>query len=361
MKKEIISNILDVAFIAVCLFSFYFFTKKASIFKKETNILKEKEVSEEDNLGFVAPRVEHEVDTEKTEESTEKEVKDTEAEEKQTVEKTDAEEKKEEKDDLKEGDLEEEPVSSWEWLKSQSKLHQLEKEEINALLKEVHNRFPKTQDRLKAFSLLRLETPYVWGGLGEEKEKDNDPIFRLDITDCTSFVLTNTALLHAENWQEAREMMVHVNYHPEGEVSFEDRLHFTTDRNNVSFYFEDITKEVGKDKTKEEKIILNKIKDDGERLLDIDWEKEKTIYYIPSDHLTSDFLKTLPKSCGVAFLKENNFALGLDVSHEGFLFDGETLVHASSAYGEVVKVGFLDYYFQEDPPRFDGIVVFKVK
>ncbi len=342
MKKEIASNILDVVFVCTCLFSFWFFVK-------ESSVLKENKVSKKEKAAFVAPRVEHEVDIEKTEELAGKE------------EETDGGTEVEDIESETEDNSEEEPASDWEWLEDQPKLHQLEKEEINGVLKEVHNRFPKAQDRLRAFSFLRLGTPYVWGGLGEEKGRDEDPLFRLDITDCTSFVLTNSALLHSENWQEAREMMVLLNYHPEGEVSFEDRLHFTTDRNDVSSYFEDITKEVGKGKTKKSKVTLNKAKGDNERLIDIDWEKEKTIYYIPSDYLTIDFLKTLPEVCGVAFLKEDNFSLGLDVSHEGFLFNGETLIHASSAYGEVVEVNFLDYYFQENPSKFDGVVVFRIK
>ncbi len=243
------------------------------------------------------------------------------------------------------------------WVYQQKKLHELNSAEINSILKKLRKRFPDKDRRLEALSLLRLGTPYELGCLGEESEKDQDPIFRVDLTDCTAFVLTNAALLHADSMERAEQEMRKVNYR--SEVSFEKRLHFTTDRIDVSPYFDFLTDQMDKNKIKEKQVILNKIKGDGERLIDIDWEKNTTVKYIPNQYIDEELLSSLPQSTGVAFVDEDRFKLGLDVVHEGLLFDQRYLIHASSDKGEVEKVNFLDYYFQGEP-KFDGIVLYEI-
>lgn len=253
--------------------------------------------------------------------------------------------------------------TNWQWVSNQKKLFELTPAEIDLVLKEVQKRFLNKAERLKALAILRLGTPYQLGCLGEESGRDKDPIFRLDVTDCTAFVLTNVALLHSQNLDEAREMMKFLNYRQDKEITFENRLHFTTDRNMTSPYFQDITERLADpSKTKEKKVILNKIKAAGKRLIDINWQKEIVMKYIPNEYVTEELLGNLPEAVGVAFIRERDAKIGLDVAHEGFLFDGEDFVHASSAQGEVVKVNFLDYYFDElGNARFDGIILFEVK
>jgi len=94
---------------------------------------------------------------------------------------------------------------NWQWVNNQKKLYQLSSVEINSILKELQKQFLNKDEKLKALSILRLGTPYQFGCLGEESGRDKDPLFRLDVTDCTVFVLTNVALLHAENLTEASE------------------------------------------------------------------------------------------------------------------------------------------------------------
>ena len=234
-------------------------------------------------------------------------------------------------------------TSNWQWVNEQDKLYELTPAEINLILKEVWDRFPDKMERLKALAILRLGTPYQFGCLGEESGRDKDPIFRLDVTDCTAFVLTNVALVFSRDLEKAGEMMKYLNYRPDSEITYENRLHFTFDRNAVSPYFQDITEQIlKKDELITRKVILNRIKKDGKRLIDIDWEKDTILKYIPNEYITENFLSGLPQACGVAFIKEENFAIGLDVVHEGFLFDERNLIHASSAQEKVVKVDFLD-------------------
>lgn len=255
------------------------------------------------------------------------------------------------------------PETDWQWVNGQKKLYELTPAETNLILEELWKRFPNKEDRLKALAILRLGTPYQLGCLGEESGRDKDPIFKLDVADCTVFVLTNVALLHSQTLEEAKEMMEFLNYWPNSKITFENRLHFTTDRNITSFYFQDITEQVaGLSRTKEKKVILNKVKADGKRLIDIDWEKEMVLKYIPNKYITKDLLAGLPQAIGIAFIREGDEKIGLDVRHEGFLFNGELLFHAASVEKKVVAEDFFEYYFGKDQnPRFDGIVLFEIK
>lgn len=253
--------------------------------------------------------------------------------------------------------------TNWQWVSNQKKLYELTPAGIDLILKEVGKKFPNKAERLKALAILRLGTPYQLGCLGEESGRDKDPIFRLDATDCTAFILTNVALLHSQNLEEAKEMMRALNYRPDSEITFENRLHFTIDRNMTSPYFQDITaKTICSCSLKTIKLTLNKTRVDGTRLIDIDWEKEIVLKYIPNKYITQELFGRLPLALGIAFVREGDVKIGLDVAHEGLLFDKEDFIHASSAQGEVVKVNFLDYYFDNsENARFDGIILFEVK
>lgn len=273
---------------------------------------------------------------------------------------------------LEEKRIENSSEINWQWVYGQKKLYQLIPTEINLILKELQQRFPDKDERLKALSILRLNTPYQLGSLGEEAGRDKDPIFRLDVTDCTISVLTNVALLYSQTFKEAKEMMNFLNYRPEEnletekieyKITFENRLHFTTDRNITSLYFQDITKKIaGSDRIKEKTVILNKIKADGKRLIDINWEKEIVMKYIPNEYITKEFLFGLPQAIGIAFIREGDEEIGLDVRHEGFLFAGELFFHASSVEKKFVAEDFFKYYFREDRgPRFDGIILFEIR
>ncbi len=252
---------------------------------------------------------------------------------------------------------------NWQWVEKQKKLYELSSTETDLILKELQVRFPNKAERLKTLAILRIGTLYQLGCLGEESGRDKDPIFRLEVTDCTAFVLTTVALLHSQNLEEAKEMMKFLNYRPDSEITFESRLHFTTDRNEASPYFRDITGEgICGCKLKTKKVTLNKIKADGKRLIDIDWEKEIVMKYIPNQYITKELFDNLPKAIGIAFIKEGDEEIGLDVRHEGFLVDGELLFHATSLEEKVMAEDFFEYYFGKDGnPRFDGIILFEIK
>ena len=79
-------------------------------------------------------------------------------------------------------------------------------------LPEFHKRFPNFEERLKAFSLWRMGTPYELFKLGEEILPDTDPIIRLDVSDCTGHILTSLSFAQSKTWEEAHEKIIKIHY-----------------------------------------------------------------------------------------------------------------------------------------------------
>ncbi len=186
-------------------------------------------------------------------------------------------------------------------------------------------------------------TPYELGPLDE-----GDNIYREDAFDCTTLVLVSVSNLHSDN---PEEKIKDVNYHPEGEVSYENRLHFSTYRNKINNYFSDITTEVGGEYVRRKDVVLNR-----DRLIDIDWQKEITIDEIRSENVPG-IVDNLPEIAGVMFMRDSNPDIGLDINHEGFVLDGEDLVHASPTHGQVHKEDFLSYL---ENSTYDSVAFFKI-
>ncbi len=198
-----------------------------------------------------------------------------------------------------------------------------------------------------------IGVPYERGPLGEE---DGETLYRTDAFDCTTLVLVSVSKLHS-NGLPPEEMIKKVNYYPPGEVSYETRLHFSTYRNEVLDFFEDITKDIAPEKHKERRVLLNKERPEEGRLIDIDWEEEVVFHYINVEDVP-DIVSEIPQTTGVAFLMYGDEEIGLDIRHEGFLFNGEELVHASLATEQVVKEDFLEFIENSD---YDGVNFFEIK
>ena len=101
------------------------------------------------------------------------------------------------------------------WLASLPQPWLLSESEITGVMLQFHERFPDFQDRLRALSLWRVGTPYEIFKLGEEQPPDRDPIFRLDVSDCTSHLLTTLSLAQCRSWAEARRNMIEIHYKPD--------------------------------------------------------------------------------------------------------------------------------------------------
>ncbi len=251
----------------------------------------------------------------------------------------------------------------FDWIDTLPKPWQLTEEEVSELLPKFKEKYPDFEDRLKALTLWRVGTPYEEFKLGEEIPPDTDPLFRLDMSDCTVHVLTTLVLAQSTDWQQAREHITKIHYkmNTDGQhiPIFTSRWHFTSDRLLSNPSTVNITDNIIDDKYfKKIELILNK-KQDGSPLLGMDWSKEIQLSYIPSEFISLDLLDKLPQVCGIAFVRESYIKNGLIIAHEGILLDKINLVHASSDSGQTVKVNFMDYYFYGKKPNFDGIMVYR--
>ena len=240
----------------------------------------------------------------------------------------------------------------------------LSETEFEFYLPQFHERFPNYHDRLKALNLWRVGTPYGLFCLGEESGKDNDPLLRADLSDCTVHVLTSLAFAESFTWQNARDAMVDIHYkmdeNGEKKPTYISRWHYTSDRLLHHDRTVDITSSVAHENDLEKvEIVLNK-KQDGSEFLDLNWSSNETIKFIPTVKITENILLNLPAVSGVAFVKKSYFKMGIVIAHEGYLIDQTNLIHASSEYNKTVNVDFLSYLFNDGDPRFDGIMFYKI-
>ena len=248
------------------------------------------------------------------------------------------------------------------WVETLSKPWMLSEKEISEILPQFQQKFPDFHDRLKAFAVWQVGKPYELFCLGEEAGEDKDPIFRLDVSDCTVHVLTSLASVQSLTWNEAKINLINIHYKPnENGISiptYKSRWHYTTDRIQDHPSTRNITLGLlPNDQLKTVTITLNK-KTDGKTFLDLDWQKPTSIKYISSENLNSKVLENLPNVAGVAFVRESYFKMGLVVAHEGMVIDQKNIIHASAEYGETVSMDFMEYYFREEGPLFDGVLFY---
>ena len=244
-----------------------------------------------------------------------------------------------------------------DWVNTLPKPWTLSQDQITNILPKFHSHYPDFHDRLKAFAQWQVGKPYEIFKLGEEVAPDPDPIIRLDVSDCTAHILTSLAFSQSISWDEAKESMITIHY-KDGNPTYKTRWHYTTDRIQENSSTVNITNElVGVEQLESVEIILNR-KEDGKEFLDLGWEKSTSIQYIPSNNITHEILQKLPHVSGVAFVKKTYFKMGLVVAHEGMIIDQKNIIHASSEYEKTVNIDFMDYYFRENGPLFDGVLFY---
>ena len=93
----------------------------------------------------------------------------------------------------------------YDWIEDLPNPWEIEEKEFEHYLSEFHAKYPTFNSRLKGFNLWRVGTPYGLYCLGEENEKDQDPIIRYDSSDCTVHVLTTLAYVKSQTAREARK------------------------------------------------------------------------------------------------------------------------------------------------------------
>ena len=256
-----------------------------------------------------------------------------------------------------------ETITKWKWIDTLPKPWSLTESEISELLPEFQKRFPKFEERLKAFAIWRIGTPYDIFKLGEEKPPDTDPIIRLDVSDCTVHVLTSLAFVQSNTWDEARKNLIEIHYKPDSAgnkiPTYQSRWHFTVDRLLSNPSTVNISADLLDSNDLETIDIKLNVKDDGNEFLDLGWSREVEISYIPNGMINETLFEKLPEVCGISFVRKKYFKNGIIIGHEGILIGQKGLIHASSTAGKTVKVDIMDYYFDEDGPIFDGVMIYK--
>jgi hypothetical protein len=256
-----------------------------------------------------------------------------------------------------------ETITKWKWIDTLPKPWLLTESEISELLPEFQKRFPKFEERLKAFAIWRIGTPYDIFKLGEENPPDTDPIIRLDVSDCTVHVLTSLAFVQSNTWDEARKNLIEIHYKPDSAgnkiPTYESRWHFTADRLLSNPSTVNISADLLDSDDRETIEIELNIKEDGKEFLDIGWSRKVEIAFIPNEMINEALFEKLPEVCGISFVRKKYFKNGIVIGHEGILIDQQDLIHASSTAGKTVKVDIMNYYFDDDGPIFDGIMIYK--
>lgn len=175
--------------------------------------------------------------------------------------------------------------------------------------------------------------------------------------DCFTFIDYIEAMRLSGSFPEFKVNLRKVRY-KSGIVAFENRNHFFTDwREFNSDFIDDITEEIGAEKTIRVQKTLNQKKDRTYFLPGIQTVK-RGIKYIPPDSINDSVLSKLRTGDYVGIYSKVN---GLDVSHLGILIKREDkpyLRHASSQkkYKKVVDQDFRSYIAGKP-----GIIVFRPK
>lgn len=254
-------------------------------------------------------------------------------------------------------------TAKWNWVDTLPKPWTLSESEVSDLLPQFQKQFPEFEERLKAFAIWRIGTPYDIFKLGEETPPDTDPIIRIDVSDCTVHVLTSLAFVQSNSWDEARKNLIEIHYKPDsvGNIipTYKSRWHFTSDRILSNPNTVNITADLFDYTDLEIVDIRLNIKEDNSELLDLSWSRKIQLSYIPNNRINSELLKKVPQICGVVFIRKSYFKDGLAIAHEGILIDNKDLIHASSDAGKTASVDLLDYYFADGEPLFDGIMIYR--
>ena len=105
-----------------------------------------------------------------------------------------------------------------------------------------------------------MAAPYLLSPLGEGEMPDPDPRFRMDAFDCTTFVETAIAMAICSDLPEVERLLDDIRY--TGDPSFQSRRHLMTSQWIPELiadgYVEDVTKQIGKKKTKWIRLKLTK-------------------------------------------------------------------------------------------------------
>jgi hypothetical protein len=238
--------------------------------------------------------------------------------------------------------------------------------------------------RLDAFSKMFIGLPYGFGGpLGEgpDGRYDQDPLYRFDTFDCTTYVETMVSLALSRSTGEFEVMMNTIRYE-NGEVDYLKRSHFTDlwwiPRNVRNGILTDITKDLGGKQVLIARAVINlpgwlkKIHPEEIRVpnaspeerislleelrgMNVNYQPEiAEVPYVSINWILKNpsFVNKIPNGTIVNYVRPNwdltqEYGSHQNISHQAFVFrKGNVLYqrHASTSNPqEVFELPFLDY------------------
>ncbi|MGE3610088.1 MAG: N-acetylmuramoyl-L-alanine amidase-like domain-containing protein [Bacteriovoracaceae bacterium] len=257
--------------------------------------------------------------------------------------------------------------------------------------------------RMDMFSKGLVGLPYgTFGPLGEGEigRYDQDPLYRLDTFDCTTFVETVISLSLSREINEFEEHMNQIRYQ-NGEIDFLKRNHFPSlqwipynEENGLLVEINDLIVPVQSQKVAEAVINLpgwlKHIKIEEIRVPDASLEERQNLLeelhqlassyspvvaklkYIPISTLleTPSLLNKIPSGSIINFVRPNwdlteTAGTHMNVSHQGFIFrKGKEIIlrHASSSKDmKVIESNLFEYLKKfENHPTLKGIHLMQV-
>jgi hypothetical protein len=257
-------------------------------------------------------------------------------------------------------------------------------------------------DRLEAYSKLFIGKPYGFGGpLGEgpDGRYDQDPLYRFDTFDCTTFVETIVSLALSRNANEFESTMNEIRY-ADGKVDYLTRNHFTDlwwiPNNIKNGLLTDITRKLGGNRVliasaeinlpgwlqkihPEEIVVPNATQAERDSLLEelrgMSRNYSPEIAEVPYVEINwilknPSWVKNIPHGTIVNYVRPNwdltqEIGTHQNISHQAFLFwKGKVLYqrHASTMNPkEVFELPFLEYIKKfENHPTLKGIHLMSV-
>ncbi|NRA46124.1 MAG: DUF1460 domain-containing protein [Oligoflexales bacterium] len=240
------------------------------------------------------------------------------------------------------------------------------------------------------FSERFLGLPYLESALGEGgvEDYDDDPLYRFDSFDCTTYVETIIAMSLASDFSDFKKKINLIRY-KNGEISFTKRNHFMTSdwipNNSKAGIIEDITKSIGRSK-KAQAIIrkhswYNKLHQSQLATflaLGIRLHPEKSsIPYISLNNIfpknrpiNHALINKIPNGAIINVVRPNwnlrkSIGTNLNVSHQGIAIWKQGVLyfrHASSKHGKVIDSHFAKTFKTYlTSPTIKGINVLAVK
>ena len=203
-----------------------------------------------------------------------------------------------------------------------------------------------------------LGARYVNDPLGEGFGVDTDPLIRTDAFDCTTFVETVLADGDKEKLNQIR--------YKNGKIDFINRNHFieTDWLKNNSKLVENVTVKYAPIKNRT--VVIDKKNWFKKKYnMDTDFIRQTVdLEYIPYSRV-HDIIVDRPMV--ILFVRgddgiKNKIGTDLAVRHMGFLMPDGRLRHASTQYGRVVDVNFIEYVHQMMENKNNlGIILLEIK